>query len=54
VRFFELLELARQIIELGVADLGLIEDVVPLFVVPNQATQFSDSSGWVQATCLAK
>ena len=37
------LELAHQRVEFGVGDFGRSEDVVPLFVVPNQAAKFCDA-----------
>ena len=46
----ELLQLAQQLIELSVADLGLVRDVVPLFVMANLATEFLNSRGWVHLT----
>ncbi len=36
-------ELAHQIVELGVADLRLVGDVVELFVTTNETTKFSDA-----------
>ena len=42
---FELLQLTQQLVELGVADLGLVRDVVALFVMTNLATELCDSGG---------
>ena len=39
----ELLQLAQQLVELSVADLGLVRDVVPLFVMSKLATEFCDA-----------
>ena len=42
---FERLQLAHQRVELGVGDLGVVENVVPLFVMPNAIAQLLDLPG---------
>jgi hypothetical protein len=44
----EPLQLLHQLVELGVADLRLVGDVVALFVVANLAAEFCDSGNRVQ------
>jgi hypothetical protein len=44
----EPLQLLHQLVELGVADLGLGGDVVAFFVVANLAAEFCDSGSRVQ------
>jgi hypothetical protein len=39
----ELQELAHQIVELGVADLGLVGEVVELFVVADETPELGDA-----------
>jgi hypothetical protein len=45
---FEPLQLLHQLVELGVADLGLVGDVIAFFVVANLAAEFCDSGNRVQ------
>ena len=39
----ELQQLAHQIVEFGVADLGLVGEVIELFVMADEAAKFCDS-----------
>jgi hypothetical protein len=48
MRSLEPLQLLHQLVEFGVADLGLAVDVVAFFVVANQAAEFCDSGSRVQ------
>jgi hypothetical protein len=50
----ELQELAHQVIELGVASLWLVGDVVELFVMSDEATKFSDAGNRIHAMQNAK
>ena len=43
---FEPLELAHQLVELGIRDLGVGENVIPLFVMTNEAAKLLDAVGW--------
>jgi hypothetical protein len=40
------LELVQETIEFLVGDLGIVEDVVPLFVVPDGHSKLVDAQGW--------
>ena len=49
----ELLQLLHQLIEFSVADLGLVGDVITLFVIADLPTELGDAGGGSQSTASA-
>ena len=45
MRLLERAQLAHERVELGVGDLGIVVDVVALFVVADQLAKFADAFG---------